>query len=124
MWYPTAHAKQFLNAALSLAASGEEQDWEIELADYRRIEELVDFYTQSDLPQDCTEALTALILASFEDACWVSQFDEDQWRRFSAIVRSDRDRLEDVLMPWAVVADNDKYAISERVEALLSGPFV
>lgn len=85
MRYPTAHAKQFLNTVLNLPTSGEEQDWEIE----------VDFYTQSDMPQDCKEALVALIFASFEDAGWVLQFNEEQWRQIFAIVRSNHDKLED-----------------------------
>ena len=120
MWYPTIHAKKFLNTALNLSASGQEQDWEIELADHRRIKELIDFYAKSDLPQDCEEALVALILASFEDAIWVSQFDEEQWHRFSAGLLSNYSRLENVLTPWATNDDNDEFAISKRVRALLT----
>lgn len=76
MWFAQPAAVEFLNTALLLPATGQEQDWEVELADKTRIAEFLDFHEGNDLSEPCRTALMALILSSFEEACHAGSFDE------------------------------------------------
>lgn len=119
MWFPTTSAKQFLNKALDLPASGKEQDWEIELSNPNRIEEFLDLYQSFNSSRDIKQALMALILASFEDSLWNSTFDECLWDKNSEIVRSEFDIFKEVLAPWVVKDNGESFAISQRAQKLV-----
>ncbi|NTF79411.1 hypothetical protein [Rhizobium rhizogenes] len=120
MWHVTQSAKTYLNRTLKLPASGFEQDWEIELSDSGRIAEFIDLFTQTDLPGEYSEALVALILASFEDASWDMRFSDELWDKFATIVSLNRERYKHVLLLWTASNDGDGFAISGRVSRLLA----
>lgn len=64
---PTA-AEQTINDLLGLSVTGREQDWECELADSRRIDELIALYATHDLDIESRSALGLLLLYSMCDA--------------------------------------------------------
>lgn len=69
MRYIQREAADQLNHELSLGATGEEQDWEVELSDDDRLEEFIAEYHRSERDDDRDFALTSLIVASFDGRC-------------------------------------------------------
>jgi hypothetical protein len=65
--YPTAAAIRRINTLLQLPATGQEQDWEIELADSTRVQEFCQVYQTANLTQEEKFTLMALIIASYDD---------------------------------------------------------
>lgn len=118
MWSPSNLAISYLNSALNLPASGNEQDWEIEMSNPDRISEFLDFYEEHELSQDCQKALMALILASFEDAAWMSKFDEYLWFRTTNILRSNSSQFKEIILIWTSSMNGDHFAISDRLSSL------
>ncbi len=65
----TVEAQNHINQLLRLPATGSEQEWEIELADPLRVEEMIDTLARSvHLSLDCQCALALLIISSMEVA--------------------------------------------------------
>lgn len=64
--FQTEKAIKFLNEKLKLPVTGEEQDWDLELSDYTRMEEFLSFYENQILDADTKFALMSLIIASYE----------------------------------------------------------
>ena len=56
-----------INEKLSLNATGEEQDWEIQLADGDRLEEFIDYARNNKVNDDEDYVVMALVAASFDD---------------------------------------------------------
>ncbi len=77
-----------LNLVLNLHATGDEQDWDIELASPERIREFVDFYESKSLEIHDQYALLALILASFEELLEQNKEDKITWNRIKSILNS------------------------------------
>lgn len=65
---PTPDAVAMVNRLLDLPASGHEQDWEIELADPKRIGEMLRLLGDTELNLEARSALTLLILHSLDEA--------------------------------------------------------
>lgn len=86
---PTATAAQEVNRLLSIAATGWEQDWEIEFADPSRIEQMLDILESQQLGRDSKAALCLLAIASFESAFDASGVDADCIRRTADLLRQD-----------------------------------
>ena len=63
----TLQAQRVINELLSLPASGREQDWEIELADPDRVEEMIEAAANTNLDYDERCALALLTIASIEE---------------------------------------------------------
>jgi|GEM_PF-1363853 len=63
----SARAIAHLTEALQLPARGDEQDWEIELADETRLEEFISLFPDFASEDEYAYAMAALILASFDD---------------------------------------------------------
>ena len=115
MWYPETQSKNYLNSALDLPATGHEQDWEIELADVDRIEGFIDFYEQSDLNPNEKKALVALILASFEEALQISDFDKRLWLKLVKIITYESFLFDDILSIWKSNDEEEAFAIAEYI---------
>jgi hypothetical protein len=62
--WPSREAVLQLNRLLDLPATGQEQDWEVELADTRRVDEWLELLRQGALSLDARSALALLILHS------------------------------------------------------------
>ncbi|MEO7691765.1 MAG: hypothetical protein ABIS51_20955 [Sphingomonas sp.] len=67
-YWPTADAVKQLNTLLYLPATGDEQDWEVELSDDRRIHEWLTLFVGNELDLECRSALFLLIMCSIEFA--------------------------------------------------------
>lgn len=137
MKYVTKYASELLNTELSLNASGEEQDWELELGDDERIEEFIDFYRNRERNSEIDFALVSLIVASFEDRVIgrFSQIDgeykdifergdndimkvyvEDEiftWKEIKSIIDSNMELFSEIVRYWSCVDyDGDPNAIA------------
>ncbi len=118
--FPSADAIAFLNRALDLPASGNEQDWEVELADKSRIAEFLDFYETNELAPEQRFALMSLVLASLDDLATASQLDESLWQRTALLITRDRKLFDHLVEYWANVhCADDGFAISHLVRSIL-----
>lgn len=118
MWYPETRAIEILNRTLPLPASGREQDWDIELSDYNRIDEFIRFYRLRCIDFDVKMALAALIISSFEDSKWDGKFDLDRWREALHLFVSDFKIVDPVLQKWIGDGPEGDFAISEEIRRL------
>lgn len=77
----------FLNEVLSLPAIGDEQDWEVELADKKRWREFFHILSSLKFPRDSDEevALAALLIGSIDDAISEGDFSESDSVTVSAL---------------------------------------
>ncbi len=95
-----------LNELLSLPATGNEQDWEIELADPSRVVEFLDIYEQLPENVGVRRALWALITASLNDALdQASQPPKATQERYSTILQQEFGDLFDIVEEWCISAD-------------------
>ncbi|ASP34348.1 CPCC family cysteine-rich protein [Labrenzia sp. VG12] len=67
MQWASARATAYLTETLQLPARGDEQDWEIELADEARLEEFISLFPDLASDDEYAYAMVALIIASFDD---------------------------------------------------------
>ncbi|ROQ28724.1 hypothetical protein [Gallaecimonas pentaromativorans] len=65
---PTANAEIFINRLLGLPATGKEQDWEFELADPKKIDEILNALESKGLDFELQSALSLLLISSIEEA--------------------------------------------------------
>ena len=67
-YWPDTQAVVAINALLSLPATGREQDWELELSDPDRLDEMLDLLDRGDLGLEERSALALLAMFSLESA--------------------------------------------------------
>lgn len=60
-------AQHSVNVLLLLTVTGREQDWEFELADPARVEEMLAVYTSTEMSIDVRKAFALLLLSSVEE---------------------------------------------------------
>lgn len=89
-----------INDLLGLPASGQEQDWEIELADPARIDEMLDLQSLHELDYDAKCALSLLLIGSIELAFENGALEEHQVRRASEFFRENPPILEAMCCYW------------------------
>ncbi|WP_333606365.1 hypothetical protein [Arsukibacterium sp.] len=93
---PKIEAEDAINKLLNLPATGREQDWEIELADPARIDEMLDALETKEIDFDCQSALSLLVISSIDEANELGLLNEKQVRRAAELffINSDlRDRM-------------------------------
>lgn len=66
--WPSPDAVKYLNTLLSLPATGDEQDWEVELSDDQRVQEWLTLFVGNELDLERRSALFLLIMCSIEFA--------------------------------------------------------
>ncbi|TQF14692.1 hypothetical protein FJV41_17340 [Myxococcus llanfairpwllgwyngyllgogerychwyrndrobwllllantysiliogogogochensis] len=96
-----------LTAALDLPANGQEQDWEIELADPSRVDEFLTAYRSLPLSPDDKVALMALILASVDRRLDSGIGVPTEWTQIVELLRADRDLHRASLEYWTCEGDDD-----------------
>jgi hypothetical protein len=96
----TVAAQTSINELLSLPASGREQDWEIELADPDRIEEMLKAGSMSDLHYEEKCALALLIVASIEESVNAGDINPNTLERAKAAFKRDDDVREAMIFYW------------------------
>ena len=67
MEFLTGRAAKRLEHVLALPARGDEQDWDVELADGDRLEEFIARFPEFEADDECAFAMAALIIASFDE---------------------------------------------------------
>ncbi len=111
-----------LNSLLQLPASGQEQDWEIELADCTRLLEFIAFHNTADLNAMQRYGVGLLILASYDDYL-KENADEDHaiWSAIESIIAKENEQYTGILRYWACLRENEDagFAISASVRAYL-----
>lgn len=98
--YPTWEAMVLLERELSLPATGEEQDWDIELADPSRVDEFLRYLESHDLSEDARFALMALIIASLDDLSYEGDLDAGLVKRTVALLEAGRPLYDDLILYW------------------------
>jgi hypothetical protein len=87
---------------LSLPYTGIEQDWDLEMANSKRINEFLNYYKQHALSQDEKFAIMSLILASYNDFLEENNVEVDsRWKMIREILESDRSSFADLLNYWS-----------------------
>ena len=119
MTYPTKEAMAALNQALHLPATGQEQDWDIELADPDRVSEFVAYFENHPLSEGEKHALMALILGSLEDLSNREKIPSELWDRVRHLLQADSGLYTDLLKQWGPKSDDpDNFAISPLLTLL------
>lgn len=98
--YPTWEAMALLERELLLPATGEEQDWDIELADPSRVDEFLCYLESHDLSEDARFALMALIIASLDDLSYEGDLDAELVKRTVALLEAGRPLYDDLILYW------------------------
>jgi hypothetical protein len=99
-----------LTALLALNSTGLEQDWDVELADEKRIGEFLATYEGSSLSPDDKFALMALILASADRYVELKSNAPHEWDRIADILLQERDLHEKTIAYWRRDGDDDPEA--------------
>lgn len=92
-----------LSKDLLLPYTGAEQDWDIEMADYKRIDEFIKFYKGSNLSDDKRVAVMSLILSSFDDLLNETNMEiDDRWNEIKLILKSEEFIFVDLIDYWSL----------------------
>lgn len=85
--------------AFGLPYDPKDQDWDLQVADSRRISEFMDGYPL--LPDnDCRRTLVAVLLASFEEAHLEGRVEKNEWLRFWNLIQNDIEASAFELAYW------------------------
>ncbi len=113
-----ASAQEAINHLLRLPATGKEQDWEIELADPARIDEMLDALESQTLDLDCQNALALLLLTSMEEASEAGSLDERHVKRMAHILSLRQEVRKKMHFYWI---DLDRARNSSLIAKMVSG---
>lgn len=90
---------------LSLPFNGIEQDWDIEMANSKRITEFIKFYQQNkNLTTDEKFAVMAILLASYED--YLNENDlniDDRWFKIKSLLSNNYIIFKELIDKWSLV---------------------
>ncbi|WP_121808078.1 hypothetical protein [Mucilaginibacter kameinonensis] len=116
----------YLNKLLNLPARGDEQDWDIELADPARLSEFLATFRAYDLTLSVKKAFLALIIASYDDLLQYDPDDDDfYWTSIKRIIEPEKQEHLALLQYWAFgnlppEENNTKFRVTSRVKSYLS----
>ncbi len=97
--WPNSKGVEAVNALLSLQSHGQEQDWEIELADIKRLTEFLELFESDRLDLEGRSALALLILFSITYAD--SPVSEGDLNRVRQAIRNDVEVHERMRSYWS-----------------------
>ncbi len=102
---------------MSLPYKGNEQDWDIELADKNRVDEFISFYNDNDLSNDMKYAAMSIILASYDYLLDDTEIDRDyRWYEIERMLKSEKQLFSDLIEYWAVETEiEDVFRITPLV---------
>ncbi|SEN11839.1 hypothetical protein SAMN05192574_102502 [Mucilaginibacter gossypiicola] len=116
----------YLNKLLNLPARGDEQDWDIELADPARLSEFLATFKAYDLTLSVKRAFLALIIASYDDLLQYDPDDDDfYWTSIKKIIDPETHEHIALLEYWAFgnlqSEENSDYGflVTPRIRAYL-----
>lgn len=102
-----------INQKLKLQYLGFEQDWDIEMADYKRLEEFIAFFEKNILQNNEKFALIGLILASFDDLLnhLNTPHNAQLWDRISHIINEEKELYQELLEYWSLSKEKNQKEI-------------
>lgn len=112
---------KFLNNELKLPAKGDEQDWDLELADANRLKDFLLLYNDRRLSDDDKIALMSLILASYDERLQTGENCKEINDQLSHIFQQDYSLMEDLLKYWGLMDENDSndhYALTPVIKEI------
>jgi hypothetical protein len=112
-----------LSKDLSLSFTGIEQDWDLEMANSKRIKEFLIFYKQNDLTIDKKVALMSLILSSYDDFLNENNLEiDDKWEEIKQILEIEKIIFVDLINYWELNNDIEKdnlYRITPLIRKII-----
>ena len=112
-----------MSKELSLPFTGVEQDWDIEMANSKRIGSFLEFYTQNDLSNDEKIAIMALIIASYDDFLNENDLEIDtKWNEIKKILGSEKIIFNELVNYWSLNNEEDKsnlFRITPLIKSIL-----
>lgn len=98
-----------LSNELLLPFTGMEQDWDLEMSNYNRIDDFINYYKQNDLPDEKKLALMSLILASYDD--FLNKNDlkyDDKWDEIKLELKSKKIIFDNLINYWSLSNETDR----------------
>ena len=109
-----------INSLLDLPATGNEQDWDIELADRCRIKEFIDFLFEHELHLDDKKAVVSLIIASYYDLLeYEADIDSHIWKRIRILLDRNKGAYNYWLNYWVTWDKEHRYTITQILKSYL-----
>jgi hypothetical protein len=112
---PKAEAEVKVNELLKLPATGKEQDWEYELADPKRIDEMFSVYKLKDLNVDCKCAIALLTISSMQEADELGILSETQIQQASELFVNNKIVLERMAFYWIKLGKASNLDLIKRI---------
>ena len=113
-----------LNKLLELNFEGHEQDWSIEFADARRLQDFIDVAKNVQLSADERYAVLSLVLASYDDHLNSDRNADMQcWDEIITLLEGNRQLYNDLLNYWALWEEDKKgdwFAITPLIRTYLN----
>lgn len=100
-----------INKLLNLDASGEEQDWEFELADPNKVNFMIDTLIKNDqMTVDDKSALSLLIIASLEEKWCIDPSLSERLKDFILFLKKNREVRKRMFFYWVKlgIMNNDQ----------------
>jgi hypothetical protein len=115
----------YLNNLLNLPAKGDEQDWDIELADPARLSEFLATFKAYHLTPSVRKAFLALIIASYDDLLQYDPDDDDfYWTSIKGIIEPEKHEHFALLKYWAsedsIYSKDAAFLVTPRIRAYLN----
>jgi hypothetical protein len=114
-----------LSTELALPCEGNEQDWDIEMADPNRIDDFLKYFRTQSLLADEKFALMALIMASYEDFLNEQDVDVDRrWKAIRQILQVEAALYSSLVSYWALSGESrseDLFRITLLVREIDNG---
>lgn len=120
MEFITKSAIEYLNKALQLPAQGDEQDWELELANEERLEEFVKSYSHQQLSSELKFALMQLIVSSLDDRVAFGGDAGMVWREIAMLLEIDWELHSSTIEYWAANDTLDGFKVSPFFRDLIT----
>lgn len=114
-----------LNNLLNLPVKGDEQDWDIELADPARLSEFLATFKAFHLTLSVKKAFLALIIASYDQLLQYDPDDDDfYWASIKGLMDAEKHEHIALLKYWSLedslYNEDDVFPVTPRIRAYLS----
>ena len=124
-------AIEYLNRILELKVSGNEQDWDLEMADPERLDDFITFFENSpSLDMEVKRALIALLVASLNEK--LNDFNRDYYfYKFFSLMKGNQIVFKEVCDSWQINSLSESedqfnvssllYDLREKIDELKKG---
>ncbi|MDP9957139.1 hypothetical protein J2X97_002805 [Epilithonimonas hungarica] len=92
-----------LSKELRLPYTGIEQDWDLEMANSKRLKDFIEFYRGNELSSEKKIAIMSLIIASYEDFLNENDLKRDnKWIEIKSLIESQKVIFQELINRWAL----------------------